>query len=178
MWSLSRVEHWAKQRICWPIQSTAATGTIGSCHGLPTMISSTFNFISYFCKFINLSILQFLIYIVSQRKDDWAVIEWEEKKKERTKKRKMTHRSNNTGIQRPLEIKNSWGHLGFNQLHTCAYVCMCMCERLLPASWAIYSLYCWNKRTKSAKASWEVFLTFSSVQSKSLSDSLKPSGLQ
>ena len=69
------------------------------------MISSTFRFISYFCKFINLPVLQFLIYIASQRKADQAVIEWEEKQKERTKKTNLE--SKKTAAELSLDLE--WG---------------------------------------------------------------------
>ena len=40
-----------------------------------------------------------------------------------------TCRFNNARNQRPLEIQNSWGHLGSNQVHTCVCVCVCMHAR-------------------------------------------------
>lgn len=92
---------------------------------LPTMISSTFRFISYFCKFINLSILQFLIYIASQRKADQAVIGWEEKQKERTKKRKMKTRGFNNAESKATGDTEFMRASCSNQLHTCAYVYAC-----------------------------------------------------
>ena len=66
---------------------------------------------------------------------------------------KRIHTSVNTGSPSyvnliTLGIKGHWryriheGILVPTKCILCAYVCVCMYERLLPASWSIYSLYC------------------------------------